>query len=108
RLTLEDGERVEADAVVVAAGIGTFGNVPAPFAGLSPERVSHSSDRANRDLGRFAGRRVVVVGGGQSAIESAALLHEGGAEVEVLVRQPRVRWLRHGTPLHEWLHSKRN
>jgi cation diffusion facilitator CzcD-associated flavoprotein CzcO len=108
RLTLEDGERVEAEAVVVAAGIGTFGKVPAPFAGLPPDRVSHSSDRANRDLGRFAGRRVVVVGGGQSAIESAALLREGGAEVEVLVRQPRLRWLRYGTPLHDWLHSKSN
>jgi FAD-dependent urate hydroxylase len=108
RLTLEDGERVEAEAVVVATGIGSFPNVPTPFDALPPDRVSHSSDRANRDLGRFAGRRVVVVGGGQSAIESAALLSEGGAEVEVLVRQPRLRWLRYGTPLHDWLHSKSN
>ncbi|MFI2078067.1 FAD-dependent oxidoreductase [Streptomyces triculaminicus] len=33
-----------------------------------------------------------VVGGGQSALESAALLHEAGAQPRVLVRAARVRW----------------
>jgi hypothetical protein len=99
---------VRARGVVVATGIGPFAHCPAPFASLPPERVSHASERSNRHFGRFAGRRVVVVGGGQSAIESAALLHEAGAEVEVLARQPRVRWLRHGTPFHEWLHCPAN
>ena len=42
-----------------------------------------------------------MVGGGQSALESAALLCEGGADVEVVVRAPRVRWLRRSA----WLHS---
>jgi hypothetical protein len=37
----------------------------------------------------------MVVGGGQSALESAALLHEAGAEVQVVVRAPRIYWL-HG------------
>src|SRR5262249_41193830 len=31
---------------------------------------------------------------GQSALESAALLHEQGAQVEVLVREKQVRWLK--------------
>jgi FAD-dependent urate hydroxylase len=44
-------------------------------------------------LKRFIGQRVVVIGGGQSALESAALLHEIGAEVEVIARQPQVHWL---------------
>ena len=35
-------------------------------------------------LGMFADQEVVVVGGGQSALESAALLHEAGADVEVV------------------------
>jgi hypothetical protein len=38
-------------------------------------------------------KRVIVIGAGQSALESAALLHEVGAEVEVLVRRSRVHWL---------------
>src|SRR4051812_1961619 len=42
---------------------------------------SHTAD--HRDLSRFSGRRVLVVGGGQSALESAALLHEAGADAEV-------------------------
>jgi len=51
---------------------------------------------------------VVVVGGGQSALESAALLHESGAAVEVIVRAPRVYWRRYGTRLHTWLHPQAN
>lgn len=35
-----------------------------------------------------------MIGGGQSALESAALLHEAGAEVEVLVRRDRIYFLR--------------
>src|SRR5439155_8770234 len=42
--------------------------------------------------GRFRGRDVVVIGGGQSAIEFAALLHEAGAAVQVVSRRP-VQWL---------------
>jgi hypothetical protein len=35
---------------------------------------------------------VAVVGGGQSALENAALLAESGADVHVLVRSPQVLW----------------
>jgi len=41
----------------------------------------------------YSGKRVVVIGGGQSALESAALLHEAGAEVEVITRRSSVHWL---------------
>ena len=77
-------------------------NYPTVFSSLPLELVSHSSERVNRDLGRFAGRRVVVVGAGQSALELAALLSEAGAQVEILARQPNVRWLRSSSWL-EWL-----
>jgi NADPH-dependent 2,4-dienoyl-CoA reductase/sulfur reductase-like enzyme len=86
---------------VVATGIGAFPNFPAAFAALTEELVSHTSSRANCDLGRFAGKRVAVIGGGQSALESAALLHEQGAEVEVLVRQPFIRFLKNSS----WLEA---
>jgi len=102
RLTLEGDECVSAQAVIIATGIGAFANYPAPFVSLPRELASHTSEHSNRDLSRFAGRRVLVLGSGQSAIESAALMHEAGAEVEVLVRQPQVRWLRNSSLL-EWL-----
>jgi FAD-dependent urate hydroxylase len=95
RLVLDDGDSVTAHRVIVAAGIGPFAWLPPALAGLPKTVVSHSS--AHRDLGSFAGREVLVVGGGQSALESAALLHEGGASVEVLVRAEQVIWLRGGT-----------
>ena len=101
-VTLDDGERLGFSAVVVATGIGSFSRRPAVFASVPSDRVSHTSDRVNRDLGRFTGQRVVVVGCGQSALESAALLHEAGAEVEVLARQSNVRFLKDNSHL-EWL-----
>src|SRR5690606_40778863 len=62
--------------------------------------VSHTADRS--DLSGWDSSRVLVVGGGQSALESAALLHEGGADVQVAVRSPRVHWL-HGGKYHRKL-----
>jgi hypothetical protein len=95
-LELEDGERASARRVVIACGIAAFARVPSGFGHLPTEHVSHTAD--HRDLGVFAGQRVAVMGGGQSAFESAALMHEqGAAQVEVLVRRRSVVWLRgHG------------
>ena len=39
---------------------------------------------------------MLVVGGGQSALECAALLHESGARAEVAVRQDHMNWLHGG------------
>src|SRR6267378_575285 len=106
RMILEDGESVRVRRVVIATGIASFARRPSLFNGVPPDLASHSSE--HRDLDRFAGQRVVVVGGGQSALESAALLHESGAAVEVIVRAPRVYWLRYGTRMHSWLHNRAN
>jgi thioredoxin reductase len=91
QLTLDDGERVRAQRVVMATGLGGFGWRPPVFRGLPDELVSHSSDHAS--LRGFAGRRIAVVGAGQSAVESAALLDELGADVELLARARAIRWL---------------
>ena len=74
RLLLDDGASLNARRVVVAAGIKPFANRPAYAEGLPSEVASHTGD--HQDLSRFSGARVLVVGGGQSALESAALLHE--------------------------------
>jgi thioredoxin reductase len=92
RLVLDDGDMIESRRVIVAAGIEKFAFTPPQFRSLPASIASHTLTHS--DLGSFAGQRVVVVGGGQSALESAALLHESDAEVEVLVRANRVRWLK--------------
>ena len=97
-LTLADGETVTARRVVLAAGIGPFARIPEAFRALPATLGSHSS--THRDLGVFAGKRVLVVGGGQSALESGALLHEAGAEVEVVVREERIFFLRRVPWMH--------
>lgn len=90
-VTLSDGEQILASRVVVAAGLGPFAYVPAVFEGLPRSLASHAS--ASPDLERFAGRSVAVIGAGQSALESAALLAEAGADVEILGRASSIFWL---------------
>jgi hypothetical protein len=100
RLLLDDGERLDARRVIVAAGIESFKHSPSIAAGLPPEFASHTAD--HQDLSRFSGARVLVVGGGQSALESGALLHESGAQVEVAARRTHLHWL-HGGKYHRRL-----
>ena len=86
-----DGEAIRSNRVVVAAGIGSFPYRPPEFAHLPSSLVSHASE--HRDLRKFAGKQLVSIGSGQSALESAALLHEGGVQVEVIARSHRIQWL---------------
>jgi cation diffusion facilitator CzcD-associated flavoprotein CzcO len=91
RMTLDDGELVDAKRVVMATGLEAFSSRPSAFDRIPLEIAMHSSQV--RDPAVFAGRSVVVIGAGQSALETAALLHEAGADVEVLARRPELRYL---------------
>jgi thioredoxin reductase len=102
-LSLEDGDCVYASRVIVATGIAPFARRPPQFDGLPRELVSHTSD--HRDLSRLGRERIAILGGGQSALESAALLAEASREVEVIVRKPEVHWLDQKLA---WLKSEAN
>jgi cation diffusion facilitator CzcD-associated flavoprotein CzcO len=91
-LALEDGDTMRATHVAVAAGIAQFPRIPEVLGDLPDELVSHASD--HNDLAKFEGRRVAVLGVGQSALESAALLREAGAEPIVISRAASIWWLR--------------
>lgn len=93
-LTLDDDAQVRAARVAVAAGIAPFAYEPTLSRHLPRELASHTSE--HRDLGRFRSRSVLVMGSGQSALESAALMHEAGAHVEVVARASNVNWLHGG------------
>ncbi|MGO9161972.1 MAG: NAD(P)-binding domain-containing protein, partial [Streptosporangiaceae bacterium] len=96
-LTLADGGQARAAKVVVAAGVEHFAYVPEPLSQLPDWACTHSS--AHDDMAAFCGQDVVVIGAGQSALESAALLHENGAAAQVVAREPVVAW--NGKPLDQ-------
>jgi cation diffusion facilitator CzcD-associated flavoprotein CzcO len=90
--SLDDGSEIAADVVVAAPGAAYFRQFP-EWATLLPEGVSaHTCDLVR--FQEFAGARILVVGGRQSAYEWAALLGEHGAErVDIVHRHdiPRFR-----------------
>lgn len=103
----EDGETLTAKTVALAVGALSFTEVPAALRGLHPDLVSHSSDHAGLD--RFRDQDVTVIGGGQTALETAALLAEQGTRARVLARTDRLRWTEVPPPWERpWWRSARS
>jgi cation diffusion facilitator CzcD-associated flavoprotein CzcO len=100
RLILDAGEALHARRVVVAAGIQPFAFRPKIFEHFPASLVTHTSEQ--QDFAKFPGKEVLVIGGGQSALEAAVFLREAGAQVEVLVRSPGLYWLDN----RRWMHAK--
>jgi FAD-dependent urate hydroxylase len=90
RATFADREPVTARQVVVASGVIPYRYLPDELAGLDSSLVTHASDHG--DLSEYKGRRVAVIGSGQSALETAALLNEGGADVQIIARGKALHW----------------
>ncbi len=86
RVAFADAEPVEARNVVISTGVLPYRYIPSELSGLPSELVSHTADHHRFD--RFRGRRVAIVGAGSSALETAALLHEAGGDVKLVVRCP--------------------
>ena len=89
RLSFLDGAPVLARRVVIATGLANQEFRPSSFRGLPRERVSHGFEHVG--FAPFVGKRVAVVGVGQSGCESAALLSEHGAKVDLFGRE-EIRW----------------
>ncbi|GAU68055.1 hypothetical protein SSP35_06_01390 [Streptomyces sp. NBRC 110611] len=96
----DTGELIATRTVVLAMGALPFTHRPWPLLELPPELASHSSD--HRDLRRFAGRHVAVLGAGQSALETATLLAEQGARPCLVARTGRLRWNTPPRPRRVW------
>jgi hypothetical protein len=99
-LQLDNGETLTAHRVIVAVGSSYFQYLPPSLGCLPAEFVSHSSE--HHDLSRFAGRDVTVVGGGASALDLAALLHEIGSQVRLVARRSSLVFLSKPGPRSLW------
>lgn len=90
RVAFAGAASVSARQVVVATGVLPYAHVPAEFTGMPKDLVTHTVD--HHLLDKFAGRRVAVIGSGQSALETAALVAEQGADVVVVARTSKIFW----------------
>jgi Pyridine nucleotide-disulphide oxidoreductase len=86
-LTLEDGQLVTAEQVVLAVGITHYSQIPAQFEPLG-DLVTHAAE--HRAFGEFNQRRVAVIGAGSSAVEVTGGLLDAGAEVSLIARREQI------------------
>jgi cation diffusion facilitator CzcD-associated flavoprotein CzcO len=89
-LRLNNGETLQAEKVIIATGMEYMAYIPRELAQLPTEIRSHTADYS--DFGELKGKEVAVVGAGQSALETAAILNEIGVSTSLLVREPEVFW----------------
>ncbi|MER7462907.1 NAD(P)-binding domain-containing protein [Streptomyces sp. NPDC097981] len=85
-----EGPPLLARTVALAVGVMPFVHIPEALRDLPPGHCSHSTGHC--DLTRFAGREVAVIGAGQAALETAALLAENGARPCLVARRSRLNW----------------
>lgn len=91
RLTSSTGAVVEAGAVIVAAGCGAFGPNRPPLDGLAAYEATKGVQYLVRRREDFRGKKVVIAGGGDSAVDWALSLAEVAASVALVHRRPKFR-----------------
>lgn len=89
---LDDGSEIRADHVLLGIGFAFFKHYPAELVQKLPAgSYRHTCDAS--DLAYYCGKRVLIVGGRQSAFEWAALMNEqGAAEIHLTHRHATPRF----------------
>lgn len=94
RLTTSAGTEISARAVIIAAGVGAFGPKRPPLAGIERYEAQGPGLGVKYMVGAvkdFAGKRVVIAGGGDSAVDWAIQLSGIADKVHVVHRRARFR-----------------
>jgi len=94
RLTTSAGVEIVAKAVIIAAGVGAFGPKRPPLAGIEEYEAQGPGLGVKylvRTLRDFAGKRVVIAGGGDSAVDWAIQLSGIADKVHVVHRRANFR-----------------
>ncbi|MGD9884172.1 MAG: NAD(P)/FAD-dependent oxidoreductase [Reyranella sp.] len=90
QVTTSRGTTVRAKAVIIAAGVGAFGPNRPPLPGIEAYEGKsvfyYVTQREN-----FRGKRIVIAGGGDTAVDWALSLAEIAAHVSVIHRRNRFR-----------------
>jgi thioredoxin reductase (NADPH) len=94
QLTTEAGTLIGANAVIIAAGVGAFGPNRPPLAGITTYENQPPGSGVHYFVARredYRGRRVVIAGGGDSAVDWALSLAEVAASVAIVHRRAKFR-----------------
>jgi thioredoxin reductase (NADPH) len=81
---------IKCRAIVIAAGVGAFGPNRPPLDGIEAFE-SKSVFYYVKNPSNFAGKRVVIAGGGDSAVDWALNLHDIAEKLYVVHRRPKFR-----------------
>jgi cation diffusion facilitator CzcD-associated flavoprotein CzcO len=100
-LETAEGERVEARRVALAVGISHFPYLPKVLSGLPRTAVSHTFDHGPFDA--FKGKKVLVIGGGASAVNASVALNEAGAQTELMARTKKINFHDQSSDWRPWL-----
>jgi thioredoxin reductase (NADPH) len=90
-LSTSTGQAIRARAVIIAAGAGAFGPNRPPLPGLAGYEASGAVRYLVTRREEFRGKRVVIAGGGDSAVDWALSLKEVAARVTVVHRRDKFR-----------------
>ncbi len=90
-LTTSAGEIIKAKAVIIAAGAGAFGPNRPPLDNLAAFEATGAVQYYVKKREDFRGKRVVIAGGGDSAVDWALALKGIAASVHVIHRRAKFR-----------------
>ena len=90
RLTTDRGDEIHAKAVIIAAGAGAFGPNRPPLGGLAAYETTGAVQYHVRRREDLRGKRVIIAGGGDSAVDWALALKDI-AKVAVVHRRAKFR-----------------
>lgn len=89
-LTTSKGTVIDAKAVVIAAGVGAFGPNRPPLPGIEAYEGTGVQYLITRPE-QFRDKKVVIAGGGDSALDWAIILADIAAELKVVHRRAKFR-----------------
>ncbi len=90
-LGTDHGDTVRCKAVIVAAGAGAFGPNRPPLEGLAAYEASGAVQYFVRRREELRGKRVVIAGGGDSAVDWALVLCGIARSIQVVHRRAKFR-----------------